>query len=141
MSTSNLSSQEIRAAAETHSELGPEYRDAVVESFLAKVENEIEARVEARLAASRPARRRQLDAATLARRRLALKHKALGSVAAAIPLSFVSLWAHGNTGDGSSVGPFTGTIVALAVVWILIGAVYAVCAHRLLPPRSDRDHS
>jgi hypothetical protein len=94
MSTSSLSSQEIRAAAEAHRELGPEYHDAVVESFLAKVEKEIEARVDARLAASPPARRRQLDAATLAKRRLALKHKALGSVAAAIPFSFVSLWVH-----------------------------------------------
>jgi hypothetical protein len=107
---------------------------------MAKVEKEIEARVEARLAASRPARRRQLDAATLAKRSQALKHKALGSAAAAIPLSFVSLWAHGNTGY-SAVGPWTGTIVALAVVWILIGAVYGVCAFRLLPPRKDRDDS
>src|SRR5262249_43909761 len=47
MSTSRLSSQEIRAAAEAHRELGPEYHDAVVESFLAKVEREIEARVDA----------------------------------------------------------------------------------------------
>jgi hypothetical protein len=67
MSTSPLSSQEIRAAAEVHQELDPEYHDAVVESFLAKVEKEIEARVDARLAASRPAPSRQLDAATLAK--------------------------------------------------------------------------
>jgi hypothetical protein len=141
MSTSNLSSQEIRAAAEAHRELGPEYHDAVVESFLAKIEKVIEARVDARLAASEPARRRQLDAATLAKRRLALKHKALGSVAAAIPFSFVGLWVHGHTGNYASVGPWTGTIVSLAVMWILIGAVYAVCALRLLPPQSDRDDS
>jgi hypothetical protein len=57
MSATPLSSQEIRAAAEAHRELGPEYHDAVVESFLAKVEKEIEARVE-RLAASAPARSR-----------------------------------------------------------------------------------
>jgi hypothetical protein len=140
MSTSNLSSQEIRAAAETHSELGPEYHDAVVESFLAKVEKEIEARVDARLAASPPTRSRRLDAATLAQRRLALKHKALGSVAAAIPLSFLTLWAHG-TANYAAIGPWMGTIVSLAAVWILIGVVYAVCALRLLPPRSDRDDS
>ena len=73
MSISNLSSQEIRAAAEAHRELGPDYHDAVVESFLAKVEKEIEARVDARLAASPPARSRRLDAATLAKRRLALR--------------------------------------------------------------------
>ena len=41
---------EIRAAAETHHELGPAYRDAVIESFLDKVGREIDARVDARLA-------------------------------------------------------------------------------------------
>ena len=49
MSTSPLSPQEIRAAAETHKELGPEYSDAVVESFLERVDREIAARVDARL--------------------------------------------------------------------------------------------
>ena len=137
MSTSNLSSQEIRAAAETHRELGPDYHDAVVESFLAKVEKEIEARVDARLAASPSPRRRQLDAATLAKRRLALRYMALGSGAAAIPLSFVTLWVHG-TANYAAIGPWTGTVVSLAVVWILIGAVYAACALRLMPPGDDR---
>jgi hypothetical protein len=132
MSTSPLSSQEIRAAAETHRELGPEYHDAVVESFLAKVEREIEARVDARLAASRPAPSRQLDAATLAKRRLALRHMALGSVGAAIPLSIFSRWVYLHD---MSPGFW---ILSLAVMWILIGVVYAVCALRLMPPRSDR---
>jgi hypothetical protein len=100
-----------------------------------------EARVDARLAASRATPRRQLDAATLAKRRLALKHKALGSVAAAIPLTFVSLLAHGLTGGVYPIGPWKGTIVVLAVAWILIAGVYGVRALRLLPPRSDRDES
>ena len=138
MSTSPLSSQEIRAAAEAHRELGPDYHDAVVESFLAKVEREIEARVDARLAASPPARSRQLDAATLARRRLALMYMALGSVAVAIPFSFVSLWAHGNTG-GAAIGDWTGTVVSIVVMWILISVVYGFCAFRLRPSRRERD--
>ena len=41
---------EIRAAAAAHEELGPEYSDAVVASFLDRVEEEITARVEARMA-------------------------------------------------------------------------------------------
>ena len=49
MSTSPLSPQEIRAAAAAHKELGPEYSDAVVESFLERVDREITARVDARL--------------------------------------------------------------------------------------------
>ena len=51
---SAMSSEEIRAAAETYSELGPGYRDAVIESFLEKVGGEIDARVAARLAALAP---------------------------------------------------------------------------------------
>ena len=53
MSESPLSGQEIRAAAAAHDELGPEYSDAVVASFLAKVDKEIDARVDARLASGR----------------------------------------------------------------------------------------
>ena len=54
MGTSPLSPDEIRAAAGAHHELGPEYSDAVVASFLEKVDQEIAARVDERLAASRP---------------------------------------------------------------------------------------
>jgi hypothetical protein len=50
MSESPLSRQEIYAAAAAHDELGPEYSDAVVASFLDKVDKEIDARVGARLA-------------------------------------------------------------------------------------------
>jgi uncharacterized protein (TIGR04222 family) len=50
MSDSPLSHQEIYAAAAVHDELGPEYSDAVVASFLEKVDKEIDARVDARLA-------------------------------------------------------------------------------------------
>ena len=70
MSTSPLSPEEIRAAAEVHRELGPEYSDAVVAAFLDKVDREVAARVEARLAAaaeappaSRPGRPGQAPAA------------------------------------------------------------------------------
>ena len=54
MGTSPMSPEDIRAAAGAHHELGPEYSDAVVASFLAKVDQEIAARVDERLAASRP---------------------------------------------------------------------------------------
>jgi hypothetical protein len=55
MSTSPVSPEDIRAAAETHQELGPEYSDAVVASFLEKVDREVAARVEARLSGMAPA--------------------------------------------------------------------------------------
>jgi hypothetical protein len=44
---------EIRAAAAAHEELGPEYSDAVVASFLERIEEEIDARVDARMAEGR----------------------------------------------------------------------------------------
>jgi hypothetical protein len=47
-----LSADEVRAAAAAHDELGPEYSDAVVASFLERVEEEIAARVDSRLAAA-----------------------------------------------------------------------------------------
>ena len=54
MTSSSLSPDEIRAAAETHSELGKDYSAAVIESFLEKVGNEIDARVDARLSRFQP---------------------------------------------------------------------------------------
>jgi hypothetical protein len=60
---SALSPGDIKAAAEVHRELGPEYSDAVVASFIDKVDREVAARVEARLAgtpqAQAPARYRR----------------------------------------------------------------------------------
>ena len=69
-----LSADEVRAAAAAHDELGPEYSDAVVASFLEKVEEEIAARVDARLgAAGRPEAPTDQD-----RRRTLLKGIAIG---------------------------------------------------------------
>ncbi|HMH90566.1 MAG TPA: hypothetical protein VK586_05720 [Streptosporangiaceae bacterium] len=79
MSDSPVSPEDIHAAAETYHELGPEYHDAVVASFLQKVDREVAARVEARLAdlapAQPPKRRRRLAALT--------KRRALRDLAAA----------------------------------------------------------
>jgi hypothetical protein len=54
MGTSPISPEDIRAAAGAHHELGPEYSDAVVASFLERVDREIAARVDERLAAAGP---------------------------------------------------------------------------------------
>lgn len=125
MSASPLSSQEIRAAAEAHRELGPEYDDAVVESFLARIDKVIEARVDARLADRPKARSRRVDPAILAKRRLVLKSMAVGSVGAGIPLSFlISEFMRYNS----------GTAGKLVLAWILIAAVYAVASALLLRP-------
>jgi hypothetical protein len=49
VSSSSLTPDEVRAAAETHNELGKDYSAAVIESFLEKVGSEIDSRVDARL--------------------------------------------------------------------------------------------
>jgi hypothetical protein len=77
MSTSPLSPEEIRAAAGAHRELGPEYSDAVVASFLEKVDQEIAARVEQRLAANTP-RTRSVGPMGPENRRTLLKGFAIG---------------------------------------------------------------
>ena len=79
MSTSPVDPQEVRAAAEVHRELGPEYSDAVIAEFIDRVDRAVAARVEARLAEERrhqPARRD--------RHRTLLKGVALGVCAGAL---------------------------------------------------------
>jgi hypothetical protein len=72
-----LSPEDIRAAAGAHHELGPEYSDAVVASFLERVDQEIAARVDERLAASRP-RARPVRPVEPENRRTLLKGFAIG---------------------------------------------------------------
>ena len=74
MGTSPLSPDDIRAAAGAHHDLGPDYGDAVVASFLARVDQEIAARVAERLGPSTPPARPVEPAG----RHLVLKGFALG---------------------------------------------------------------
>jgi hypothetical protein len=75
--------EEIRAAAEIHRELGPEYQDAVVESFVERVGREIDARVESRLAAAQQAAQPARQQKTLA--------LPITSIALGIPLRGIAL--------------------------------------------------
>jgi len=84
MSDSPLCLQEIRAAAAAHDQLGPEYSDAVVASFLQRVDEEITARAHARLAGMRqPEPPAELDD-----RRTPLKGVVVGLGSAALPSSW-----------------------------------------------------
>jgi len=109
--SASLSPEEIRAAAEIHTELGPDYRDAVVESFVERVGREIDARVDSRLAA---AQQRAVEPAK-PQKSLALP---ITSIALGIPLSGITL--------GLASGD---QLIGLAVVWIAIAVInvaYAV---------------
>jgi hypothetical protein len=124
MTDSPLSARDVRAAAEVHRELGADYGDAVVESFLAKIDQHIEERVEQQIAGlTRPARR-PLDPARLSRYRTALAGAAAGSMVAGVPLSLVGWWVLKDAGGRGNPAP-------LFVIWVVLVAVYGLAAYRL----------
>ena len=117
-----MSADEIRAAAETHRELPPEYQNAVIESFLAKVDREIDARVDARLATHGHGR------TSLRGRPRGPAFFALATMVTAIPLSAIAVAA------GSHPAGFWG----LLVVWIGVITLNVVYISRWKPPPGDR---
>jgi hypothetical protein len=114
MSTSSLEPDEVRAAAELHRELEPEYRDAVVESFVDRVGKEIDARVDRRLAAQPRPQPRTTALAVV-------------SVVLGIPLTAI-VTSLSKSGD---------QLAELAIIWLAIAVINVAYAlgHRLPPPR------
>jgi hypothetical protein len=105
VSSTSLTPDEVRAAAETHRELGPDYQTAVIESFLDKVGREIDARVDSRLAMAQPgavAPKQSGRGGPLA--------LAIVSLGVGIPLTAIT--------EGTHSG-----LVALAVIWIAIAVI------------------
>lgn len=112
---------EIRAAAAAHEELGPEYSDAVVASFLNRVEEEIAARVEARMAESpRPETPRPGVAASEESRRALWRGIAIGIVVGGIAVS--------ATGGNSSEHAHRLVLILLvsAVIFAAVSAIRQV---------------
>ena len=108
-----------------HGELGPDYQDAVVESFLAKIDKQIEARVDERLAAmGRSGRRprRPVDPARLGKFRIAVASAAIGTAVVGIPLTLVAGKALSRAGNGPD---------PLLLIWVVLLAVYGLAAYRL----------
>ena len=118
MSTSPLSPQEIRAAAEAHKELGPEYSDAVIESFLERVDREIAARVDARLG---PVSREQsVQPAQPNSPRTLLTGVAIGILAAGVPsLLVVASATSAIASDEKQV------FLVIAIFWVIAVAIAA----------------
>lgn len=119
---SSMSADEIRAAAETHRELPPEYQNAVIESFLAKVDREIDARVDARLAMHGQGRVRDRRPRTPA-------FFALATMVAGIPLSAIAVAA------GQHPAGFWG----LLVIWVAIVAIDVAYISRFRMPFNERN--
>ena len=122
MSDSPLSAHDIRAAAEVHRELGPDYGDAVVESFLAKIDKHIEERVEQQLAGVARPVRRPVDPARLSKYRTALGGAVAGSVVAGAPLTVLAF---------AVLHQFGVSPAPLVVLWVVLLAVYGLAAYRL----------
>ena len=104
-----LSAEDIRAAAAAHGQLGPEYSDAVLASFMEKVEQEVNARVDVRLAASgRPEMAAHPDD-----RRTLLKGAAIGFVAGVVTAIAVG----GNAAE--KVHRLLVVLLVFAVIWAI----------------------
>jgi hypothetical protein len=109
VSTSSFSPEEVRAAAEVHRELGADYQGAVVDSFLDKVGREIDARVDAKMAARQfaqppaPAPKKPISPALVL----------LSTMVAGIPLSAIVV----------GVGPNPAGTAGLFIVWLAITVI------------------
>ena len=129
---SPLSARELRAAAETHTELPPEYRDAVLESFVDRVGREIDARVDARLAqaAARPVAPQPAPPPPAVRqpKPVSVMVLALGSIALGIPLSAIVL----------AVGAHPAGFAGLLVIWIAIAVINLGYASKIKPPGDQK---
>jgi hypothetical protein len=113
-----MTPEDLRAAAEVHSELGPGYRDAVVDSFLAKVGQEIDARVDARMTlADNGTRRRHAPDNAL--------RLAIGSLIFGIPISAIAV----------GVGSDPAGVWGLIVVWAAIAVINVAYSLHARPPR------
>jgi hypothetical protein len=129
VATSSLSPDEIRAAAETHRELPPEYQTAVIESFLDKIGQEIESRVDARVAeyyrqGAPPKPRRQPRGSSPA-------FLAVTSIVLGIPLTAIM----------ASAGPNPVGLPGVLVVWVAIVVINVVYSSRFrLPPGPPGSH-
>jgi hypothetical protein len=125
--TSQFSPGEIRAATEVHRELGPEYTDAVVESFLDRVDREIIARMDAHLAAA--CCNGQAQPAHPVNRRTLLAGAGIGIFVTSVPCILVAAG-----GGGLVAKSETSVLMVIAIIWAAAAAI-ATC---LFVQRSTR---
>jgi hypothetical protein len=122
--TSELTPGEVRAAAEVHRELGAEYSDAVIESFLDRVDRRVAERVDREVAARLgPASRQDLVPPGQPNSRfILLTGVAIGIFAAGLPSVMIA----------ESKGAITAKdeTALLVIIGLLLGVVAAVAALR-----------
>jgi hypothetical protein len=120
-----LGRQDVAAAAAAHHELGPEYSQATIDSFLEKVDSEIATRLDARFGGVPQPRTQTADVATRHERRALWTGVIIGTAVAGIPFTLVAASVGGKYPAG------------VAVIWLVIAAVYLVAfvVSRLHKPR------
>jgi len=116
VTTGSLPPDDIRAAAATYHELGPEYQQAVVENFLNRISREIDARVDSRMGRTQPA-----PPQPAARHSLGLALP-VTSMAFGIPLTAIGLNASGG-----------GSAAVVVWIWVVIGVINVAYAWRSRP--------
>src|SRR5690242_7355765 len=118
---------EITAAAAAHRELGPQYDEAVAESLIDRIGEEIDRRVDARMGQSQPAaparRESRRPAAPAAPPRLSAASVvlALGSMGIGIGVAGTVIPVSGSQGGGYWL---------VALIWIIIGIINVSWARR-----------
>ena len=125
-------SDEVRASAAAHRDLGPGYDAAVAEGLVERIGEEIERRVDARIynqTARQAAPRRLRREPVPGRMSFGAVVLALGSMGMAIGATAAVLH------PGDSPGPVSGgAAVLIALIWIVIGVVnVAYARYRQLP--------
>jgi hypothetical protein len=134
MTTPPISPQDIRAAAEVHRELGPEYSDAVVQSFFEKVDKEIQARIDSHMASAMRTRRPRLRRMSREQARGVMKGIAIGGLGAGIPFTVVGWWFADRPWATTPFAEVAIVIWALALVGFL-----ALCIGLVARKPADRD--
>lgn len=114
--TSQLSLGDVRAAAEVHRELGSEYSDAVVESFLERVDREIAARVDARLGAA--SHDEQAQPAPPSSRHTLLMGVGIGIFITGMPSVLVTA-----SGGGVLAKDETSVLLVIGIIWTVAIAI------------------
>lgn len=131
MNTSPLPMDEIRAAAATYHELDPEYGDAVLASFLEKVDQQIAATAD-RAVAARLGHEARPERARLDRRRTLLAGVAIGAAVTGIPS--LDIATRGGAVLGADESSF---LVAVLILLAIVAAISLIPIPRRGHQRSD----
>ena len=116
-----MSPEEIRAAAEVHRQLGPEYSDAVVESFLERVNRQVAERVDQQIAARADAslaaasRKEPTQPDEPDSHRTLLAGVAIGIFVTGVPSVMIAA-----SGGGVLAKDETQLLLILAVIWAVL---------------------